>query len=52
MPALRHPPPWSITRRHPPPWSIEDTGTTFVVKDSGGQKLGLFITKRSRGRNS
>jgi hypothetical protein len=39
-------------RRFPPPWSIENTGAAFVVKDSGGQKLGLFITKRSRGGNS
>jgi hypothetical protein len=36
----------------PTTWSIEDTGAALVVKNSGGQKLGLFITKRSRGGNS
>jgi hypothetical protein len=30
-------------RRFPPPWSIEDIGTAFVVKDSGGQKLGSYF---------
>jgi hypothetical protein len=39
-------------RRFPPPWSVEDIGAAFVVKDGGCQKLGLFITKRSRGGNS
>jgi hypothetical protein len=38
--------------RFPPPWSIADIGAAFVVKDSAGQKLGLFITKKSRGGNS
>jgi hypothetical protein len=28
------------TRRFPPPWSVEEGETYFVVKDSGGQKLG------------
>ena len=27
-------------RRFPPPWSVEEGDTYFVVKDSGGQKLG------------
>jgi hypothetical protein len=29
-------------RRFPPPLTVEDTGACFVVKDSGGQKLGYF----------
>jgi hypothetical protein len=27
-------------RRFPPPWTVEEGETYFVVKDSGGQKLG------------
>jgi hypothetical protein len=40
------------SRRFPPPWSIEDTGAAFVVKDSGGQKLGYFYYEEEAGRRS
>jgi len=31
----------SPKRRFPPPWSVEEGETYFVVKNSGGQKLGF-----------
>jgi hypothetical protein len=40
------------TRHFPPPWSIEDIGAAFVVKDSGGQKLGCFYYQEEPGRRS
>jgi hypothetical protein len=39
-------------RRFPPPWTVEDTGACFVVKDSGGQKLGYFYYEEEAGRRS
>ena len=39
-------------RRFPAPWSIEDIGAAFVVKDSGGQKLGYFYYEEEAGRRS
>jgi hypothetical protein len=39
-------------RRFPPPWSIEDIGAAYVVKDSGGQKLGYFYYEEEPGRRS
>jgi hypothetical protein len=39
-------------RRFPPPWTVEDAGACFVVKDSGGQKLGSFYYEEEAGRRS
>jgi len=39
-------------RRFPPPWSVEDIEAAFVVKDSGGQKLGYFYYEEEPGRRS
>ena len=33
-------------------WSIEDIGAAFLVKDSAGQKLGIFNFKDEPGRRS
>ena len=39
---------WGHGNQSPlPTWSLEDTGAAFVVKDSSGQKLVIFITRRS-----
>jgi hypothetical protein len=35
-----------------PPWSVEDIGAAFVVKDSGGQKLGYFYYEEEAGRRA
>ena len=37
-------------RRFLRPWSIEDIGAAFVVKDSGGQKLGYFYYEEEPAR--
>jgi hypothetical protein len=39
-------------RRFPPPWSVEEGKTYFVVKDSGGQKLGYVYFDEEPGRRS
>jgi hypothetical protein len=41
-------------RRFPRPWTVEDTGTgsAFVMKDSGGQKLGYFYFEEEPGRRT
>jgi hypothetical protein len=39
-------------RRFPPPWTIEELDACFVVKDSGGQKLGYFYFEEEDGRRS
>jgi hypothetical protein len=41
--------------RFPPPWSVQELKDCFVVKDSGGQKLGYFYyedepVRRLRGK--
>jgi hypothetical protein len=46
-------PPEVTARRFPPPWTVEDTGVCFIVKDSGGQKLGYFYYEEEEaGRRS
>jgi len=42
----------SFPRRFPPPWTIEELDAAFVVKDSGGQKLGYFYFEEEPGRRS
>jgi hypothetical protein len=37
-------------RRFPPPWTVEDLGSCFVVKDSGGQKLAYIYFEEEPGR--
>jgi len=39
----------SQPRRFPPPWTIETLDAAFVVKDSGGQKLGYFYFEEEPG---
>jgi hypothetical protein len=40
-------------RRFPPPWTIEELNDVcFVVKDSGGQKLGYFYFEEEPRRRS
>jgi len=39
-------------RRFPPPWTVEDLGTCFVVKDSGGQKVSYVYYEEEPGRRS
>jgi hypothetical protein len=39
-------------RGFPPPWTVEDLGSCFVVKDSGGQKLSYVYYEEEPGRRS
>ena len=39
-------------RCFPPPWTIDERDSGFVVKDSGGQKLGYFYFEEEAGRRS
>jgi hypothetical protein len=33
----------SGVRRFPPPWSVEELEACFIVEDSAGQKLSLYL---------
>jgi hypothetical protein len=35
--------------RFPPPWSVQELKGCFVVKDSGGQRLGYFYYEDEAG---
>ena len=40
------------SRSFPPPWTVEDLGSCFVVKDSGGQKLSYVYYEEEPGWRS
>jgi hypothetical protein len=44
--------PMASPRRFPPLWSVEELEPSFVVKDSGGQKLTYVYYEEEPGRRS
>lgn len=52
MTILKKFPRLNSQRRFPPPWTVEDLGSCFVVKGSGGQKLAYVYYEEEPGRRS